>query len=69
MDLIGEQTLISGYCQVPNKRVYSLNYCNVELLALIRAKSLTLQLHCEYTRFLGTYLSSLRKLEIEILFT
>ena len=28
---------------VPNKPVYSLNYCNVELLALTKAKSSTLQ--------------------------
>ena len=34
---------INRYSQVPNKRVYSLNYCNVELLALIRAKSSKLQ--------------------------
>ena len=32
------------YSQVPNKRVYLINYnCNVELLALTRAKSSTLQ--------------------------
>ena len=42
------------YSQVPNKRVYSLNYCNVELLALTRAKISTLQQLSEYTRLLGT---------------
>ena len=29
--------------QVPSKRVYSLNYCNVELLALFKARSSTLK--------------------------
>ena len=31
------------YSQVPNKGVYLLNYCNVELLALVQARSSTLQ--------------------------
>ena len=31
------------YSQVPNKRVYLLKYCNVELLAMTKAKSSTLQ--------------------------
>ena len=29
----------SLYSQVPNKRVYLLNYCNVELLALVETRS------------------------------
>jgi hypothetical protein len=33
---------IARYSQVPNKRVNSLNYCNVYLLALVKAKSSTL---------------------------
>ena len=46
---------ISEYSQVPNKRVYLLNYCNVELLSLTRAKSSTLQYLSKYTRLLGTW--------------
>ena len=38
-----DQNVRKYYSQVPNKQVYLLNYYHVELLALTRARSQTLQ--------------------------
>ena len=48
----GANVVLNSY--VLYKRVLSLNCCNVELLALTRAKSSTLQYLSEYTHLLGT---------------
>ena len=44
-----------GYSLVSNKRVYLLNCCNIELIALTRTNSSTFQWLSKYTRLLGTW--------------
>ena len=48
--------LVFTYYQVPDKQIYLLNYCNVELLALFKVRSSTLQQLNKYKYLFIRYL-------------